>query len=61
MNKKDVTILNIDDFIRQEKREGRRVIHWPKKQAHILQQFEPDFDVTNQGVLYMGVRHYYDK
>jgi hypothetical protein len=52
---KQVTALNIDDFIRGAKSKGVFSIPWTEEQFAILQKFKPNL---KDGDKYLGVEHY---
>ena len=54
MKQKDVTILNIDDYMREQKVKGIRTIRWSKRCWAILRLF-------TKGSVYMGIKHYQRK
>ena len=61
---KKITFDNIDDYIREEKRKGKKVLYWPEIGLRILQDFvlmngygDINFFRENGGE-YMGVKHY---
>lgn len=53
-----VTTLNIDDIIRENKRNGIRDIYWESYAFEILRKFKPDL---KDGDKYLGARHYEKK
>jgi len=58
-----ITLLNIDDVIRKEKRENpqkKLSFLWGEKEFYILRNFVHLEKDSKQGVTYMGVKHYWD-
>ena len=39
MKQQDIDEMNVDDYIRQEKRRGRKKIYWSKKGWKVLRNF----------------------
>lgn len=70
MKDADITIANVDDFIRERKRNRARYIRWGKNGARYFKRFvravcAPDeygigFKVPKNlnGITFMGIKHY---
>ena len=73
--KKKISELNIDDYIRQQKRIGEKIIFWNKKELLILKKFfkaaTTKIDLNGviikngfkfpvkKGFLFMGIKHFW--
>jgi DNA-directed RNA polymerase subunit M/transcription elongation factor TFIIS len=62
-----INILNIDDFIREKRKNGFKKLYWTEQALDILRNFviangygDINFFGKNGG-MYMGVRHYLEK
>ena len=51
----EVTIINIDDYIRQTTKRGKKSIYWDARCSEILRQFKPKI---TDGDSYLGAKHY---
>lgn len=63
MKQKDITMLNIDDYIREKARSGARKIIWGRNNG--LKCFYRFVNALNKttfkqlhGIVFMGLRHY---
>ena len=69
--KKNITEINIDDYIRNQKRKGIKILRWGKKEWGILKKFVKaattpldEYGVTlgsgyilKEGNTFMGIKH----
>ena len=65
LKRSELTELNIDDYMRQEKKNGVRKITWSPKHAKLLRRFAkamyPGDSLPNSfphRELYFGIKHY---
>lgn len=63
---KDVTFLNVDDYVRERLRNGAKKIFWDKNGANLLKLFliNSGFQISSsfpKGDIFMGIKHYKKK
>ena len=62
MKDKDITVMNVDDFIREKRRAKAKFIRWGKNGAKCLLKFVKADNVDyERGFLYLGIRHFIPK
>ena len=68
MKQSEITSLNVDDFVRERKRNGSKYIRWNKKAFSYFRRFyiavcemnyiKPQRNLN--GLTFMGIKHYYE-
>lgn len=72
IKQKDITAINVDDYIREQKKSGKKFIIWDKKKVLIFRKFaratfhDPLFNWRMphsfpDKALFMGIKHFCKK